>query len=163
MLHKNRKICCSARETVMFARRISAWRQVIIGRRFYEEWSSQPNWRAALAARLAEWRRRISSLTQNSHCWHTAQGTGDIVTGGNMSCFTHALWSWIHWGRGLQHNINKYISNSCDVEPAFLYIRSCARRIYGTAEVQHGLQLCSKSHVHTAASSKRVHLDITAP
>jgi len=148
----------------MFSRRTALWSQLRIGRRSYEEWSSQPNWRAALAGRLPEWRRRISSLTQNSHGWHTAQRTGDILTRGNMSCFSHALWSWIHWGRTLQHNLSKYISNSCDVEPAFLYIRSCARRIYGTTEVQHGLQLCSKSHVHTAArsssssSSSRVHL-----
>lgn len=144
----------------MFSRRTALWSQLRIERRSYEEWSSQPNWRAALAARLAEWRRRIFSLTQNSHGWHTAQRTGDILTGGNMSCFSHALWSWIHWGRALQHNLSKYISNSCDVEPAFLYIRSFARRIYGTTEVQHGLQLCSKSHVHTAArGSNRVHLD----
>jgi len=144
----------------MFSRRTALWSQLRIGRRSYEEWSSQPNWRAALAARLAEWRRRISSLTQNSHAWHAAQRTGDILTRGNMSCFSHALWSWIHWGRALQHNLSKYISNSCVVEPAFLYIRSCARRIYGTNEVQHGPQLCSKWHVHTAArsSSSRVHL-----
>ena len=140
----------------MFSRNTVPWSQVIIGRRSYEEWSSQPNWKAALAARLAEWHRKISSLTQNSHGWHTAQGTGDILTGGNMSCFSHALWSWIHWDRALQPNLIKYISNSCDVEPAFLYIRSCARHVYGVGSSGvefRALLLCSKSHVHTAAAA----------